>query len=110
MTPRELEVLNVLEKYGLLRISQVAKKIVRSVGYSRNLLDYLTRAGQVEKMSRDTYQITSKGIDAMVSEYLHTLNGLERRIDRHLTDQQRLVEEIDRLSLRKNNRQEYRIP
>lgn len=110
MTPREIEVLDVLEKYGLASVPQVAKRIVRSVGYSRTLLDYLTRKGQVEKMSRDTYRITSKGIDAMVDEYLYTLNALERRINSHLTDQQRLVEEIDRLSLRKNNRGEYRIP
>lgn len=102
MTPREVEVLNVLERHGQVRVRQIAKEVDRSVGYTRELLDYLTRGRYVKKIGRDTYQITLKGIDSVIGEYLRTLSGLERVINKHLDDERRIVKEVRRLKLRKN--------
>ncbi|MDA2930072.1 hypothetical protein MYX84_09025 [Acidobacteria bacterium AH-259-O06] len=101
-TPRETQVLRVMERLVRTKVRQVAEEIDTSELYARRLLDYLTRGRHVMKLGRDTYQITSKGIDAVIDEYLRTLTGLERVINKHLDDERRLVEEIQRLKLRKN--------
>ncbi|MDA2926052.1 hypothetical protein MYX78_02270 [Acidobacteria bacterium AH-259-G07] len=102
MTPREVQLLNIMEKRARAKVTQVAKELDTSEQYARQVLGYLTRGRHVKKLGRDTYQITSKGIDAVIGEYLRTLTGLERVIKKHLDDERRLVEEIQRLKLRKN--------
>lgn len=102
MTPLEIKVLHIMEQSGQTRVRQIAGTLDRSIGYTRHLLDYLTQGRQLYQLSRDTYQITPKGIEAVIDEYLHTLTALERRISKHLDDERLLVEEIQRLKSRKN--------
>lgn len=104
MTPREVEVLNIMERSGRARVRQVAGEMDTSVGYARHLLDYLTQGGYLNQSGKDTYQIDSKGIDAVIGEYQHTLGALERVIEKHVEDKQRVLEEIERLRLKKNER------
>ena len=94
--------LGVMEEFVRAKVRQIAEKIDTSEQYSRQILDSLTRGRQVKKLSRDTYEITSKGIDAVINEYLRTITGLERVINKHLDDERRLVEEVQRLRVRKN--------
>lgn len=101
MTPREVEVLNILDGFGRARVRQIAKKIDTSVGYARHLLDYLAEKGYVDQLSKDAYQIVPKGIDAVISEYIHTLRALDRTIEKHLGDKRRIVGEIGRLKVRR---------
>ncbi|MDA2935450.1 hypothetical protein MYX82_14095 [Acidobacteria bacterium AH-259-D05] len=92
-----------MERLVRAKVRHLAEEIDTSELYARRLLDYLTRGRHVNKLGRDTYQITSKGIDAVIDEYLRTLTGLERVINKHLDDERRLVEEIQRLKLKKRN-------
>ncbi|MBC8284916.1 MAG: hypothetical protein H8E32_13955 [Nitrospinae bacterium] len=71
------------------------------MGYVRHLLDYLTLNGCLEKVGKDTYGILPKGVDMVIGEYQHTVAVLEKVIQKQSKDQERTINEIQRLRLRK---------
>lgn len=103
MTPREMQHLVFIEKNGRVMARQTAKYMDIPVSYSRHLLDYLSERDYVSKIGRDTYQILSKGIDALISEYMNTLSSLDKKINNNLNDKRIIVEEIRHLEARKND-------
>lgn len=101
-TPREVQALRVMEKHVRTKVKLVAEDMAISEQYARQILDDLCMRGRhVTKLARNTYEINPSGVDAVIGEYLRTLTGLERIITKHLNDERGLVEEIERLKLRK---------
>jgi len=103
MTPREIQVLRIIEKYDKINKRKLARLMDVSTGYSYHLLDYLADKDHLKKVGRETYQLLPKGVDALISQLQYRISKLHVLIEKFSADSERIEKEIKRLFLRKEN-------
>lgn len=103
MTPREIQVLRIVEKHDKINKRRLARLMDITTEYSYHLLNYLAERNYLKKIGRETYHIMPKAIDALISQFQHQQSKLEIRVSYFSSEIKRIEEEINRLIDRKKD-------
>jgi len=103
MTSNEVNSLRFIERNGGITKRKLAPLVGVTTEYAGYLLECLDNGGYIEKENKGLYLIASKGIDALIVQFLQIESKLKARMEWCLKESERIEREVDRLIDRKTD-------